>query len=116
MVIESVTIDYADAPWDLNPEGFGLQPMFANITLQMKLIGGQSLKGPIDALQNAVSFNYYANSSFTDRGMYARPFAEAEKQQEYIEGVLTTKRDALNNAYDNLINSQDNSNIREGQE
>jgi hypothetical protein len=116
VVIESVTIDYADAPWDLNPEGFGLQPMFANITLQMKLIGGQSLKGPIDALQNAVSFNYYANSSFTDRGMYARPFAEAEKQQEYIEGVLTTKRDALNNAYDNLINSQGNSNIREGQE
>lgn len=116
VVIENVTIDYADAPWDLNPEGFGIQPMFANITLQMKLIGGQSLKGPIDALQNAVSFNYYANSSFTDRGMYNRPYEEAEKQQEYIEGVLTTKRDALNNAYDNLTNSQDNSNIREGQE
>lgn len=115
VVIESVTIDYADAPWDLNPEGFGLQPMFANITLQMKLIGGQSLKGPIDALQNAVSFNYYANSSFTDRGMYARPFEEAEKQQEYMEGVLTTKRDALNSAYDNLINGQNNNNVREGE-
>ena len=61
VVIDSVTIDYADATWDMNPEGFGMQPMMANITLQMKLIGGQSLKGPIDALQNAVIewFSFY---------------------------------------------------------
>lgn len=110
VIIDSVTIDYNDTTWDLNPEGFGLQPMIANITLQMKLIGGQSLKGPIDALQNAVSFNYYANSSFSDKGVYRKSSKEAENQEGYINGVLTTKNGELNTAYDNLIN------IREGEE
>lgn len=87
IIIETVTIDYADAPWDMNPEGFGMQPMMANVTLVMKVIGGQSLKGPVDALQNAVSFNYYANSTFTNKGMYARPAAEATEQNRYIHGV-----------------------------
>jgi len=84
VVIESVTIDYADTTWDMNPEGFGMQPMMANITLQMKIIGGQSLKGPIDALQNAVTFNYYANSTFTDKGMYKKPSQVATDQNQYM--------------------------------
>lgn len=71
VIIESVTVDYSDAPWDTNPEGMGMQPMMADVQLQLKVIGGQSLKGPIDALQNAVSFNYYANSTFrNDFGPY----------------------------------------------
>ena len=109
-MIENVTIDYADTTWDMNPEGFGMQPMMANITLQMKVIGGQSLSGPIDALQNAVSFNYYANSSFTDKGMYARPAEEASKQAQYIDGVVGKKTEALNAAYDVLTK------VREGEE
>jgi hypothetical protein len=88
VIIESVTVDYNDSPWDMNPEGFGMQPMLAKITLQMKLIGGQSLKGPIDILQNAVSFNYYANSTFSDVGMYARPAINANKQEAYMKGVV----------------------------
>jgi hypothetical protein len=87
VVIDSVTIDYNETTWDMNPEGFGMQPMIAKVTLQMKVIGGQSLKGPIDALQNAVSFNYYANSTFTDVGMYARPSAVADAQDSYMNGV-----------------------------
>lgn len=102
VVIESVTIDYADTTWDMNPEGFGMQPMIANITLQMKVIGGQSLSGPIDALQNAVTFNYYANSSFTDKGMYKRPSTEANNQASYINGITTDKQKSLNAAYDAL--------------
>lgn len=110
VVIESVTIDYADTTWDMNPEGFGMQPMIANVTLQMKLIGGQSLKGPIDALQNAVSFNYYANSTFTDKGMYGRASKEATKQDQYMFGVdgsggiVGDKTNKLNAAYDVLTN------------
>lgn len=109
VIIDSVTIDYNDTTWDLNPEGFGLQPMIANITLQMKLIGGQSLKGPIDALQNAVSFNYYANSSFSDKGVYAKSSKAAKDQDQYIHGVKGNagKGKALN---DDLIK------IREGEE
>ena len=47
VIIESINFDYTDAPWDMNPEGFGMQPMLAKITLTMKIIGGQSLKGDL---------------------------------------------------------------------
>jgi hypothetical protein len=57
----------------MNPEGFGMQPMIANISMQLKVIGGQSLSGPISVLQNAVSFNYYANSTYNNTGTYATP-------------------------------------------
>jgi len=87
VIIESVNIDYTDTTWDMNPEGFGMQPMLAKVTLNMKVIGGQSLKGPIDALQNAVSFNYYANSNFTNKGMYVLPAAMASMQSSYKAGI-----------------------------
>lgn len=99
VIIESVNIDYNDTTWDMNPEGFGMQPMIAKVTLSMKLIGGQSLKGPIDALQNAVSFNYYANSSFSKEGLYKLPSDIADKQASYINGVLSKERDKLTYNY-----------------
>jgi len=64
IIVDNVNFDYQDTIWDLNPEGMGVQPMIVKVTLQVKLIGGQSLKGPVDVLQNAASFNYYANSTF----------------------------------------------------
>jgi len=100
VIIENVNIDYNEVPWDMNPEGFGMQPMMAKVTLQMKLIGGQSLKGPIDALQNAVSFNYYANSSYSSDGMYKLPSDQATAQSSYINGILTTEKNSLMGAYD----------------
>lgn len=92
VIIESVTVDYNDTTWDMNPEGFGMQPMLARVTLQMKVMGGQSLSGPIDALQNAVSFNYYANSTFTNAGMYNLPSKVAKSQESYINGILTNEQ------------------------
>jgi hypothetical protein len=62
----SITYDESGIKWDLNPEGIGVQPMIANVQLSVDLIGGQSLVGPIDRLQNAVSFNYYANTQLYD--------------------------------------------------
>jgi len=120
VVIETVTIDYADTTWDMNPEGFGMQPMIANITLNMKVIGGQSLSGPIDALQNAVSFNYYANSTFTDKGMYAAPSSVANLQNQYQfgvngdAGIVGEKIDNLNAAYNDPF--QQLFRTREGEE
>ena len=99
VIIENITIDYNDTTWDMNPEGFSMQPMIAKVTLQMKIIGGQSLKGPIDALQNAVTFNYYANSDFTDIGMYSRPAEEASNQASYNQGILTKKNEKMTAAY-----------------
>lgn len=92
VIIENLTIDYDDTIWDTNPEGFGMQPMIANVTLQMKVLGGQSLSGPIDALQNAVSFNYYANSTFSDRGGYYHKAVQSETDQNsYDEGLATSR-------------------------
>lgn len=63
-IIENLTIDYSDVTWDMNMEGRGLQPMFANVTLQVTLYGGQAMNAPVNEIQNAVSNNYYANSSY----------------------------------------------------
>ena len=60
--INSLSITYDGPQFDLNPEGIGVQPMIASVQLSIDLIGGHSLEGPINRLQNAVSFNYYANT------------------------------------------------------
>ena len=103
VIIENYTIDYSDTTWDTNPEGFGMQPMLAKVTLQMKLMGGESLKGPIDALQNAVSFNYYANSSFTDAGMYKLPSKQADSQEAFIKEILTAEQAQLTTDYNEKV-------------
>ena len=66
IVITSLQINYESPQWDMNPEGIGMMPMFANITLGFHFLGGSDLAGPIARLQNAVSFNYYANTSVYD--------------------------------------------------
>lgn len=69
IVIENVNINFDNngISWDMNPEGIGVQPMFAKVDIAFKFIGGQDLSGPIERLQNAVSYNYYANTSVYDR-------------------------------------------------
>lgn len=68
IIIESLQIDYEDITWDLNDEGIGVMPMIANINISFKFLGGSDLSGPITRLQNAVSFNYYANTTvYEDR-------------------------------------------------
>lgn len=68
IIIESlqITYDTDGIKWDLNPEGIGVQPMFADISITFKFLGGSDLAGPIGRLQNAVSFNYYANTGVYD--------------------------------------------------
>ena len=68
--ITSLSIDYDNGggvQWDLNPEGVGVQPMFANININFNFLGGQDINGPVERLQNAVTYNYYANASIYDR-------------------------------------------------
>ncbi len=66
IVMENVNIDYEPLVWDLNPEGIGVQPMIANVDISFKFLGGSSLFGPINKLQNALSFNYFANTHVYD--------------------------------------------------
>lgn len=60
----NLNITYDDL--DLNPEGIGVQPMIANVTLTFQFVGGQGLKESVDKLQNALSFNFYANTEIYD--------------------------------------------------
>lgn len=77
IIIEQITFDYNTSDsikWDLNPEGRGMQPMIADISMNIKIIGGESMSGPISVLQNALAFNYYANSTFTNTDTYLTPY------------------------------------------
>lgn len=73
IIIDNIDFDYTDTMWDMNPEGMGMQPMIVDISIQMRIIGGQSLQTPISIIQNATSFNYYANSTFYDANTYSTP-------------------------------------------
>ena len=66
IIMNSLNINYDPLVWDLNPEGVGVQPMIANVEIAFKFIGGSALNGPINKLQNAVSFNYFANTGVYD--------------------------------------------------
>jgi hypothetical protein len=66
IVIKDVQISYDENLWDINPEGIGMQPMIAKVTMQINFIGGQGLEKPIDRLQNALSSNFFANTEIYD--------------------------------------------------
>jgi hypothetical protein len=61
----SINITY-EPVYDFNPEGIGFQPMIAKIQMGFNFVGGSGLKEPVDTLQNALSFNYYANTEIFD--------------------------------------------------
>jgi hypothetical protein len=85
ILINSIQIRHGkdSMQWDLNPESIGVQPMMATVSMSITIIGGQSLESPINHLQNAVSFNYYANAGvYDDRAFRARPTEEAGKNVE----------------------------------
>jgi len=66
IIPKNLQISYEPLVLDLNPEGIGVQPMLANVTLSFDFIGGQGLAKPVEELQNALSFNYYANTEIYD--------------------------------------------------
>jgi hypothetical protein len=66
IVIERLTLKYEDAKFDINPEGIGIQPMIAEVDLSFNFIGGHGIANPVAELQNALSFNYYANTEMYD--------------------------------------------------
>jgi hypothetical protein len=55
--------------------------MIATVSLTVDLIGGHSLLGPINRLQNAVSFNYYANTEMYD------PRSDSILKGELVPGI-----------------------------
>jgi outer membrane protein OmpA-like peptidoglycan-associated protein len=64
-IITSLTFDFENIiPWDLNPEGFGVQKMGCRVSMTMNLIGGSTVNGPVNHILNGESRRFYANSSF----------------------------------------------------
>jgi hypothetical protein len=87
VIIENIDFRYGQESitWDLNPEGIGIQPMIVDVSMRIKIIGGQSLSGPISILQNALESNYYANTEVYD--MYAK---KRRAEQYGIDGRVDT--------------------------
>lgn len=86
--IDSMSINYDNnggVQWDLNPEGVGVQPMYANISISFKFLGGQDISRPIERLQNAVTANYYANAS-----VYSR---HADNNRHYYDAFEDKEKD-----------------------
>ena len=89
IVIKDVNITYDDTTWDLNPEGIGIQPMIATVTLQINFIGGQGLERPVDRLQNALSSNFFANTEMYDeRAESTNSFIGGQKASEFTKEFL----------------------------
>ena len=92
IVIKSITKNYDDngaLTWDLNDEGIGAQPMICHVTISFDFIGGGDLAGPVRRLQNAMSFNYYANASLYDN--------RADRMYYDAEENLSTKMGGAGN-------------------
>jgi hypothetical protein len=89
IVIDSVNITYDPLQWDMNPEGIGVQPQIAKIDLNFSFIGGSSMAGPIRQLQNAVSFNFFANTSLYNP---VRFYNDSEPSYKTAEEWLTKDR------------------------
>tara|TARA_R110001583_G_scaffold4356_7_gene25347 strand:+ start:5813 stop:10138 length:4326 start_codon:yes stop_codon:yes gene_type:complete len=66
IVLNNIDFSYEQPFWDLNPEGIGAQPWIVRVSMQFFIVGGMSLSGPISQLQNAVSFNYFANTELCE--------------------------------------------------
>jgi len=104
---------------DINPEGIGIQPMIAEVTLSFNFVGGQGLATAIDRLQNALSFNYYANTEMWDERADAtdtenlKVLSNEFLQMVQMPSAPTTNQvqntGGLNNA--NTIGNKVNSNI-----
>jgi len=92
---------------DINPEGIGIQPMIATVTLNFKFVGGSGLKTSIDKLQNALTFNYYANTEMYDDRADVTDSSYKVIDADFLKEGLGTAPPSNNQAN---INGRDNDN------
>lgn len=121
-LITNLSIDYneGDLLWDLNPEsGTGVEPMYAKITLQLKVIGGQSMSGAISRLQTALSYNFYSNTEMYDQRADTISFDVGNTEQgagfeaKIIDGVNLSE--LVNNSELDEINNNIQLRTQQGQ-
>jgi len=90
IVPTNLGITYEPLLYDLNPEGIGVQPMIAKISLGFNIIGGMGLKEPVEQLQNALSFNFYANTEIYDERATATDKESAEKLDKFVASKIAS--------------------------
>ena len=98
----SLNVTYEPLIFDLNPEGVGVQPMIAKISMAFNFVGGSGLKQPIDTLQNALSFNYYANTEMFDERAEWTDDSFKKIDEELVRAILDTPP-AVEDKVDNNI-------------
>lgn len=91
IVIDNISISYDPLQWDLNDCGVGVIPLLANVSMSFKMIGGSSMYGAVNRLQNAQTFNYYANSNLMDN----RSDRPRYKWSENTNGALEDGHDLI---------------------
>lgn len=105
IVIDSLSINYDPLVWDLNVEGVGVQPLIAHVTLNFKFVGGGDMTGPVRRLQNAMSFNYYANARLYDNRADRVERKWSDKTNGAIEhGEILSENDLTYSFKDNYGN------------
>lgn len=102
IAIDNVNISYDDTLFDMNPEGIGMQPMIASVQLGIKMIGGHGISEVIEELQNALSFNYYANTEVYEP-MSTR--TEGGRDQKKVDELTQPIRDKLTKIYAEQLNN-----------
>jgi hypothetical protein len=89
IIPRNLQFSYEPLILDMNREGIGIQPMIANVTLSFDFIGGSGLARPVEDLQNALSFNYYANTEIYDERAVATE--DVSKLDAIVEKGLLDK-------------------------
>jgi hypothetical protein len=104
IIPDSVSFTYEPLLLDMNPEGIGIQPMLVNVSMNFKIIGGMGLKEPVEQLQNALSFNYYANTEvYDERSVFTEDTSALDKQ--IVDSILASQvTSTVNNVDTPLIN------------
>jgi hypothetical protein len=115
IIPKSVSFTYEPLLYDMNPEGIGIQPMIANVTMNFDFIGGMGLAKPVEQLQNALSFNYYANTEIYDeRAVWTEDTSALDKTLmesilqnqplETVDNVDNQVQNAFGNTIGDIIN------------
>jgi len=112
IIPDTISFSYEPLVFDMNPEGIGVQPMIVNVNLGFKIIGGMGLAKPVEQLQNALSFNFYANTEIYDeRAVWTEDTSALDKK--LVDAILASQTPATVNNVDNTSTNNGGSTIGE---
>ncbi len=108
IIPKTISFSYEPLILDMNPEGIGIQPMIANVNLSFDMIGGMGLARPVEQLQNALSFNFYANTEIYDeRATWTEDTSALDAK--LVQSILDAQPPVtVNNVQNDIVNDGGN--------